>query len=203
MRDTRFMEPARRPSRWLWLVPIALLACSAEPSSPPVDDDDGGSDVDAGDGQTVDDGMEPLPEADATPSNFIDAQSYFQVPEEIDAWFELMVALRAGFDGICGDTFCEGDFSNYQSLRFRCSVETSTAVMGGCVWVFGASNEEIAPDTGAITVDGRIFTCAMPIAPGTDIRAFVQALSGPDVDPLRAPLPGTDRTLFDGLADCL
>lgn len=143
------------------------------------------------------------PTADGCTPRFIDAQSYFQTPAEIDAWFELVRALRNDFDDVCGDTFCEGDFSNYESLRFRCSVDESTGVMGRCVWVFGASNEEIAPTTGAVSVQGEIFACDMPIAPDTRIADFVTALSDSGVEAIRAPLPGSDRSLYDGLADCL
>ncbi|HKE13234.1 MAG TPA: hypothetical protein VKB80_00090 [Kofleriaceae bacterium] len=136
-------------------------------------------------------------------SSFIDAMSYFETSEDIDAWYGLMTALRSDFDDVCGDTFCEGDFSNLQSLRIRCSVEQASGAMGGCVWIFGASNEEIAPASGDISVDGQIFTCPLPIEPGTDVHAFVQALSAPDVRPIDAPLPGSGASLYDGLADCL
>jgi hypothetical protein len=135
--------------------------------------------------------------------SFIDALVHFDTPEEIDAWLELLSNLRSDFDSVCGDTFCEGEFSNYESLRFRCSVEESQGTIGSCVWVFGASNEDIAPSSGEVIVDGQVFVCPMPIAPGTVIGAFVEALSAPGVQPIRAPLPGSDQSLFDGLAGCL
>jgi len=145
----------------------------------------------------------PTVEPDAATPNFVDALAFFATPEEIDTWFALLAELRRDFDEVCGDTFCEGDFSNYESLRFRCSVEESTGIVGSCVWIFGASNEEIEPSTGGMLVDGQVFTCAMPLAPATPIRDFVAALSAAGDEPIRAQLPGTDRTPFDGLADCL
>jgi hypothetical protein len=134
---------------------------------------------------------------------FVDVPSYLEAPEDIDAWYQLVAELRSGFDAVCGDTFCEGEYSNYQSLRFRCSVEQTTGTIGSCVWVFAASAEEIAPETGVVTVDGRLFACEMPLAPGTDIRTLLEELLAPGVDPLKEPLPGSDRSLYDGVAECL
>jgi hypothetical protein len=156
-----------------------------------------------GDDAGVDAGIDAGIDAGGPQASYIDAPVYFQTPEDIDAWYALTRALRGDFDDVCGDTFCEGDFSNFESLRFRCSVDEASGAIGTCVWVFGASNEEIEPATGAVTVDGKIFPCQMPIAPGTDIHAFVQALSSPEVPPIDAPLPGSGATLFDGLVDCL
>lgn len=136
-------------------------------------------------------------------SGFADAPSYFENAGEVDAWYALVAALRGDFDDVCGDTFCEGEYSNLESLRFRCSVETSTGAVGRCVWVFGGSNEEIDPATGAVTVDGQIFTCEMPLAAGTDIRDLMEALGTGETEPIRAPLPGSDRSLYDGLTQCL
>jgi hypothetical protein len=156
---------------------------------------------DAGHGEDAE--MQPSPPPDAFAPRFVDAQAYFQEPEEIDAWYALMARLRREFDEVCGDTFCEGEFSNYQSLRFRCSVEVSTGTVGRCVWVLAASNEEIAPATGAIEVDGRASGCRMPVAPETDVRALVQVLSTSSDQAIRTPLPRSDLSLYDGLAECL
>jgi hypothetical protein len=140
---------------------------------------------------------------DSGAAQFVDAQSYLEEPEDIDAWYQLVAELRSRFDEVCGDTFCEGEYSNYQSLRFRCSVDQSTGNIGSCVWVFAASAEEIAPETGVVTVDGRLFACQMPVAQGTGIRTLLEELLAPGVDPLKEPLPGSDRSLYDGVAECL
>jgi hypothetical protein len=140
---------------------------------------------------------------DSGAAHFVDAQSFLEDPDDIDAWYQLVAELRSGFDDVCGDTFCEGEYSNYQSLRFRCSVEQTTGTIGSCVWVFAASAEEIAPETGVITVDGRLFACEMPVASGTGIHTLLEELLAPGVDPLKEPLPGSDRSLYDGVAECL
>src|SRR5690606_40042877 len=54
-----------------------------------------------------------------------DATEYFQTDAQYEAWFDLTRALRRDFDWICGDTFCEGEYSNIQSLRYRSEEHTS------------------------------------------------------------------------------
>lgn len=147
---------------------------------------------------------EDAPPADwMNAKRFVDVGSYLTSSAEIDAWYEILRALEDDFDHVCGDTFCEGEYSNYQSLRFRCSVEEHSGIIGSCVWVLAASNEEILPSTGEIDVDARVFRCVMPLAPGTPVRDLIEALSTPAERAIHAALPGTDSALYDGLADCL
>jgi len=140
--------------------------------------------------------------AELAASEYVDARSYFTEPEEIDAWFALTFALEAEFDAICGDTFCEGDFSNYESLGFRCSVERTRGTIGRCVWIFAASTDEIVPASGQVRVDARSWRCKAPLAPSTPVRDFVRALSGADGSPLHAALPGRATSLYAGLGEC-
>ena len=119
---------------------------------------------------------------------------------EFEAWYGAKGRLREDFDQICGDTFCEGDYSNIQPLRLRCSADARGRV-GQCVWTFAASNEEIDAATGRISVQPKVWRCRLPLAPMTSVSALVGAL---DVaEPLYATLPGTDRSIYDGLSDCL
>ncbi|XXT17030.1 hypothetical protein WME94_43060 [Sorangium sp. So ce429] len=134
---------------------------------------------------------------------FVDAGSYFTSSAELDAWYGLLRELDDDFDVVCGDTFCEGDYSNYMSLRFRCSVEEHAGTIGSCVWVLAASNEEILPSTGDVEVDARTFLCEMPVAPGTAVADLVEALSAAAGRAIDAALPGTERSLYDGLVECL
>ncbi|WP_233605248.1 MULTISPECIES: hypothetical protein [Corallococcus] len=119
----------------------------------------------------------------------------------IRSWLELRSNMKENFDDICGDTFCEGDYSNIQSLRFQCSVNSGTGVIGQCVWVFAASNEELNPSTGGFSVQTQTWTCQSPLASGTTMASLLTALSG--TSPLYATLPGTSTTIYDGLVDCL
>ncbi|AUX47494.1 hypothetical protein SOCE26_090150 [Sorangium cellulosum] len=175
------------------VLPVLALACSAAQGA-----------------------AEPLPESAAPQQggagapagstgakSFVDAGSYFTSADEIDAWYALLRALDDDLDAVCGDTFCEGEYSNYKPLRFRCSVEEHTGTIGSCVWVLAASNEEILPSTGDVEVDARIFLCEMPVAPETAVVDLVKALSAPLDRAIDAALPGTDVSLYDGLAGCL
>jgi hypothetical protein len=111
--------------------------------------------------------------------------------------------LEQQFDVICGDTFCEGDYSNYQSLGMRCSVERSSGRVGACSWAFAASNVEVAAANGQLTTDARTWACEIPVAPGTRLSTLISVLSQPAEPALYAALPGTGRSAFDGIADCL
>jgi len=143
------------------------------------------------------------PDAQPPEPHFVDASFYFESPDDIDAWHDMIAELRSDFDAVCGDTFCEGEYSNFESLRLRCSVEEVAGTVGTCVWIFGASNEEIDPVTGSVTVQGETFACEMPVEPETDIRDLVAALLAPGVQAIRAAVPGSDRSFYDGLVDCL
>jgi hypothetical protein len=134
---------------------------------------------------------------------YVDARAFFTEDEDIERWYALTFALRDAFDDICGDTFCEGDYINYESLGFRCSVEQAAGSIAQCVWVFAASIEEIEPETGSFDVQGRIWQCRMPLASGTPAASFLHAMTAPGERPLYALLPGSDQSLYDGLLDCL
>jgi len=134
--------------------------------------------------------------------NYVDVSAYPLSEAQYEAWIRLQTGLRRDFDDICGDTFCEGEYSNIQSLRYRCSVHRDNGRIGMCAWMFAASNEEISPSTGAVNVSQQGFwRCVTPLVKGTTIEQLIQAL---DVDePLYAPLPGTSESTMDGLIDCL
>ncbi len=135
-------------------------------------------------------------------SHYADVSAYPLDEARYEAWLDLRNRLHRRFDDICGDTFCEGEFSNIQSLRFNCSVHQTSGRIGMCAWVFAASNEEIDPATGRIRVSQRGFwRCRMPLAPDTRIERLVDALQVER--PLYAPLPRTTRTIIDGLIECL
>lgn len=143
----------------------------------------------------------PLGPAAAADPGYGDATEYFQTDAQYEAWFELTRGLRRDFDWICGDTFCEGEYTNIQPLRFRCSAHRGSGRIGMCVWTFAASHEEIARATGRIGVQRAFWQCRTPLAAGTTIDQLLAALAVDE--PLYAPLPGLRQTVMDGLIDCL
>jgi len=125
----------------------------------------------------------------------------WRAPGEVEDWYGALRRLRDGFDQICGDTFCEGDYSNIQALRFSCSAEPVSGRVGECAWAFAASQEEVDPHTGRIEVEAKHWSCRIPLRPGTRARALLTALAVEE--PLHAPLPGSSNTIYDALIDCL
>jgi hypothetical protein len=134
---------------------------------------------------------------------FVDARAYFTTPGDIDAWYSLTTTLKAEFDAICGDTFCEGDYSNYESLGVRCSVEQKTGHVGRCAWTFAASTEEVRPDTGAIQVQAKIWKCPLLVPRQLSARELVRVLSRSGASPLFTVLPRSNASLYDALGQCL
>jgi hypothetical protein len=167
----------------LFIVCSALWACSAAPAS----------EVELSESQS----------AELDGSRYVEARSYFTAPEDIDAWYALLHTLKVQFDAICGDTFCEGDYSNYESLGVRCSVAQNTGQLRRCVWTFAASTEEIRADTGALKINGQIWKCSLPVSRQLPARELARALSSGDAGALHTPVPGTNRSFYDALIDCL
>jgi hypothetical protein len=137
----------------------------------------------------------------APAGNYVDLGSSLQSDADIDAWYGFTYRLRDDFDQICGDTFCEGDYSNIESLRFVCSADAASGEVGQCVWSFAASDEQVDPRRGRVSASIPSWRCVSPLAPHTRVRELLAALAVEH--PLHAPLPHTTTSLYDGLVDCL
>ena len=141
--------------------------------------------------------------AQPAPRHYVEAGSWVRTDADVEAWYTILSNLRRNFDDICGDTFCEGDYSNIEPLRFRCSVDEATGAIGRCVWVFAASNEDVDATTGRILVDTRTWRCRVPIAPGTTLPEFLAALAGDRPLYARLPRSGDESSIYEGLIGCL
>ncbi|AMO99767.1 hypothetical protein CAter10_2045 [Collimonas arenae] len=137
----------------------------------------------------------------AVAADYVDAIHYPSNEQGWDVFFDLEARLAGDFNDVCGDTFCEGEYSNLQALRYRCSVRQADSMMGQCVWIFAGGNAEINEATGKVVVDARTWACRTPLAPNTPLASFYSALSGNN--PIDAQLPGTSTTIYQGLTDCL
>lgn len=135
------------------------------------------------------------------PGSYVDVSAYLQDAAAIEAWWTLRRQLYRNFDDICGDTFCEGEYSNIQSLRYVCSVHRVSGRIGSCAWSFAASEESVAPRNGQISAETPAWLCRSPLVAGTTMEGLLDALQGEE--PLYATLPGSAITLYDGLVDCL
>ena len=103
----------------------------------------------------------------ASAERYVDLTSTLQTEADFNTWYEGVYRLRQDFDEICGDTFCEGDYSNIQALRFVCSARAASGEIGQCVWSFAASDERIKPRAGHVRVAIPGFRCVSPLAPHT------------------------------------
>ncbi|WP_303636679.1 hypothetical protein [Stenotrophomonas tuberculopleuritidis] len=113
----------------------------------------------------------------------------------------LEAALARDFAALCADTLCEGDYSNYRVMEFRCAVLAHRGTVQRCVWVVAASELAVQPDDGEVQVDNRRWVCTVALQPGVPVAAFFASLEAPGG--LAAPLPGLDHGLFEVLPACL
>lgn len=140
--------------------------------------------------------------AQAAPA-YVDARLFPSQNEGWQRFLEVEKALVRGFNDICGDTFCEGEYYNLRAMRLRCSVNQARGTLGSCLWTFAGSNASVRQD-GHIEVDVRTFTCPLQLAPGTPLQAFLRALeSVPAADAINVALPGTTESVYEGLLGCI
>lgn len=137
----------------------------------------------------------------ANTARYVDMMDYLPTWQEQDAWFDTIYQLKRNFNDTCPDTYCSGEYTNIEALRYRCSVETATGLIGQCIWVLAASNERVDPETGHVIVDSRQWQCPSPLAPDTSAQELMNALKGSE--PMHQLLPRTHRTIHEGLIDCL
>ncbi len=142
---------------------------------------------------------DPLPEPTEGP--YADAADLL-ADEDVGPWYAMVSGLRQSFDDACGDSFCEGEYTNITPIRFRCSMHTETGRLDTCAWVFAASQNERSKK-GFHTVEQASYVCTFPVdaTPGELAAALDPDASGPS--PLDRPLPGSAATLNERLIDCL
>lgn len=133
---------------------------------------------------------------------FVDARDYPNPATGHERFLAAERLLVRGFDDICGDTFCEGQYYNLQAMRLRCSVQRDTGVVARCVWTFAGSYTRVQ-QTGRIDVDQGRYACVLPLAAGTRLDELLAAWESAGYDALHAPLPGTNTHVYEGLTDCL
>lgn len=139
-------------------------------------------------------------EQDATATTYVNLMDFPKVDQ--GQWYGIEHALNAGFDQVCGDTFCEGDWANLTPLTFGCMVTSKAGNVKDCVWTFGASDVTVDPRTAKIYANAPTFQCH--VTAKTTAVKLVAALAASN-DPIRATLPGAPAatpTIYDQLGDC-
>ena len=144
------------------------------------------------------DGTEGEQESSST-TTYVDILDFSKTDQ--GQWYDLIHNLDHEFDEVCGDTFCEGDYSNIQPLTFSCSVSSKVGNIKDCAWTFAAAQVDVDTRTAAIVVDAPTYQCHIKMK--TTATKLVQILAG--ADPLHAALPGapvTTPSIYDQLGDC-
>lgn len=110
--------------------------------------------------------------------------------------------LENDFDNVCGDTFCEGEFSNIRTIDFRCSLELATKTIGRCTWVFGGSNTRVDPATGKLVIAAKTSKCGFAV--DTEVDALLGLLDKDgDEAAIDRLLPGTQVSIYDSIIGCM
>lgn len=119
---------------------------------------------------------------------------------DLDRWFEVRSKLKKGFDNICGDTICGGDFSNLATVNLTCSSTRAQKKMKDCLWVLAGNIDYVDGRTGKLTTEARTFQCHVPV--NSNAKTFLDALHGAGDDALNTTVPGTNATFYDALVNC-
>jgi hypothetical protein len=147
-------------------------------------------------------GQTPGTFAETGPLSYVSARDYYTSAAGIERWYAGTTALKSGFDNICGDTFCSGDFGDLQAMDFTCAVTKSTGNVKSCMWTFGGSWHLVAAQGGAQQITANTFRCKVAMT-GT-LSKFLDVLTAPGTDqPINRPLPGMTTSAYDALLDCL
>ncbi|WP_313441498.1 hypothetical protein [Stenotrophomonas sp.] len=139
-------------------------------------------------------------QAQASPA-YVDLIDYPRSEANWHRFFALEGRLQHAFNNICGDTFCEGEYSDIRPMRLRCSVDAARGTVHECLWAFAASDMRVSAADGRVVTRQPTWLCRLPLMSGTTVEAFHASLAAHD--PLHDPLPGTTSSTYDGLTDCI
>jgi hypothetical protein len=115
------------------------------------------------------------------------------------AWYTLAHRMNDEFDDICGDTFCEGEYSNITPLTLNCGVSSIRGSIRDCAWTFAASQTGVDAFTARIGVDAPRYECHFK--PKMNARAFLDTLINADTA-IDAVLPGMEMSIYDAIGEC-
>ena len=134
--------------------------------------------------------------------SYVSARDYYTSSAGIDRWNAAKAALKDGFDRVCGDTFCSGDFGDLQAMDFTCAITKSTGNVKSCMWTFGGSWHLVAQGGGAQQITASTFKC--PVMMKGTLSKFMDVLLAPGTDKaINRPLPGMTTSAYEALLGCL
>ncbi|MEO7113257.1 MAG: hypothetical protein ABI183_22650, partial [Polyangiaceae bacterium] len=83
--------------------------------------------------------------------------------DDLNDYLTMRTKLNNDFLDICGDTFCDGDYGQFQPVQLDCSASKTTKKMAQCEWTFAASIEYVNGYSGKVTSDVGVVTCTIPV----------------------------------------
>lgn len=119
---------------------------------------------------------------------------------DLDRWYEVRSKLKSGFDNICGDTICSGDYSNLATVHLTCSSTRAQKKMKDCLWVLAGNIDVVDGRTGKLTSEQRVFECHVPVA--STAKKLLDAIHPAGDDALHTTIPGTSGSFYDALVNC-
>ncbi|HUS30673.1 MAG TPA: hypothetical protein VMZ53_19320 [Kofleriaceae bacterium] len=147
-------------------------------------------------------GQTPGTFAETGSLSYVSARDYYTSSAGIERWAAGKAALKDGFDRVCGDTFCSGDFGDLQAMDFTCAITKSTGNVKSCMWTFGGSWHLVAEHGGAQQITQSTFKC--PVLMKGTLSKFLDVLLAPGTDqPINRPLPGMTTSAYEALLGCL
>lgn len=146
-------------------------------------------------------GATPVTIVDSPHPTYVDDSDYYTSATWQTKLASAKAALVSGFNNVCGDTFCESDYGDMQSLAFVCSVTKSTGNVKGCDWILGGSFSQVAAN-GAITPTSQTWTCPVTVH-GTLSQLITTLTDTEATDPIDRPLPGTTSSAYDAISGCV
>jgi hypothetical protein len=131
------------------------------------------------------------------------ATDYLTTEDQTSAYYTGVAALVNSFNEVCGDTFCEGEYSNLASLDFTCSIKIKDRSLTECLWSFVGTVPHVNATTGKVTETNRkIFTCKIDVA-GIKLDDFVQALVAKNQSAFYDAPFVNKKAIYDQLTHCL
>jgi hypothetical protein len=120
---------------------------------------------------------------------------------DLNNWLALKNRLNNDFLNICGDTFCGGDYGQFQPISLDCSASKTTNKMAQCMWTFAASIEYVNGYSAKVTSDVGLVTCPIPVK---GLAAdFIAAMNVPaPAVAMDQVVPGGTQTLYDYVSTC-
>lgn len=143
-------------------------------------------------------------------SNYLAQSTSTTEPLTLSEFRSAVSSLTDEFNFICGDLFCEGEFSEIVPVNFDCVINKESKQVSLCQWLFLAFQNDIDVETGLLVRREKIFRCDVPF--GGDLKLFREFLAAATVtvqgsesrNHFNTVIPGSlGRTIYRVLSSCL